>query len=97
MDAMAGAVAIRKPAEVKKMEKAPILSIRRKRARRRAGEGEADSTISLLTALAIRFEALTEVRAMTAMAADEALEVDILASNSGSGCGWKACIGKERM
>lgn len=47
MDAMAGAVAIRKPAEVKKMEKAPILSIRRKRARRRGGEGEAGSTVSL--------------------------------------------------
>ena len=41
IDAIAGAVAMRKPAEVKKMEKAPIVSIRRRRARRRLGEGDA--------------------------------------------------------
>lgn len=41
IDAIAGAVAMRKPAAVKKMEKAPIVIIRRKRARRRLGEGDA--------------------------------------------------------
>lgn len=41
MEAMAGAVAIRKPAEVKMMEKADIVSIRRMRARRRLGKGDA--------------------------------------------------------
>ena len=41
IDAIAGAVAMRKPAEVKKMEKAPMVIIRRRRARRRLGEGDA--------------------------------------------------------
>lgn len=42
MDAMAGAVARRKPADVKKIEKADIVMIRRKRARRRLEEGDAE-------------------------------------------------------
>lgn len=41
MDAMAGAVAIRKPADVKKIEKADIVRIRRKRALRRLDEDDA--------------------------------------------------------
>ena len=41
MDAMAGAVAIRKPADVKKIEKADIVRIRRRRARRRLDEDDA--------------------------------------------------------
>ena len=41
IEAIAGAVAIRKPAEVKNMEKAEIVSMRRKRARRRGGNEEA--------------------------------------------------------
>lgn len=41
IDAIAGAVARRKPADVKKMEKADIVTIRRKRARRRHDEDDA--------------------------------------------------------
>ena len=41
MDAMAGAVAIRKPADVKKIEKADIVRIRRRRAGRRLDEDDA--------------------------------------------------------
>lgn len=41
MDAMAGAVAIRKPADVKKIENADIVRIRRRRARRRLDEDDA--------------------------------------------------------
>ena len=41
MDAMAGAVARTKPADVKKIEKAEMVIIRRKRAPRRFDEGDA--------------------------------------------------------
>ena len=41
IDAIAGAVARRKPAEVKEMIKTPIVIIRRRRARRKLGEGDA--------------------------------------------------------
>lgn len=41
IDAMAGAVARRKPADVKKIEKAEIVKIRRTRARRRLDEDDA--------------------------------------------------------
>lgn len=44
IEAIAGAVAIRKPAEVKNIEKAEIVSMRRKRARRRGGDEEATWT-----------------------------------------------------
>lgn len=40
IDAMAGAVARRKPADVKKIEKAEIVKIRRRRARRRLNADE---------------------------------------------------------
>ena len=40
IEAMAGAEAMRKPTEVKAIEKAENVSIRRIRARRRLGEGE---------------------------------------------------------
>lgn len=40
IDAMAGAVARRKPADVKKIEKAEIVKIRRTRARRRLDEDD---------------------------------------------------------
>lgn len=40
IDAMAGAVARRKPADVKKIDKAEIVRIRRSRARRRLNEGD---------------------------------------------------------
>ena len=43
IEAIAGAVAMRKPAEVKKMDKAEMVSMRRKRARRRGAEEEAKS------------------------------------------------------
>ena len=41
MDAMAGAVARTKPADVNKIEKAEMVMIRRKRAPRRLDEGDA--------------------------------------------------------
>lgn len=41
MDAMAGAVARMKPADVKKIEKAEMVITRRKRAPRRFDEGDA--------------------------------------------------------
>lgn len=41
MEAIAGAEAIRKPADVKTTEKVPMVSIRRRRARRRLGLGDA--------------------------------------------------------
>ena len=41
MEAMAGAVAIRKPADVKKIEKADTVRIRRKRPLRRLDEDDA--------------------------------------------------------
>ena len=41
IEAMAGAVARRKPADVKNIERADIVRIRRKRARRRLDEGDA--------------------------------------------------------
>lgn len=41
IDAMAGAVARRKPADVKKIEKADIVTIRRNRVRRRLGKDDA--------------------------------------------------------
>lgn len=50
-EAIAGAVAMRKPAEVKKMEKAEMVSIRRRRARRRLGMGDAEFKVSNTFAL----------------------------------------------
>ena len=41
IEAIAGAVAMRKPADVKNIEKADIVNIRRKRARRRFDRDEA--------------------------------------------------------
>ena len=41
MEAIAGADAMRKPAEVKMIEKVEIVNIRRNRARRRLGFGDA--------------------------------------------------------
>lgn len=47
IDAMAGAVARRKPADVKKIEKAENVKIRRRRARRRLDEDEGDVKFEL--------------------------------------------------
>ena len=41
IEAMAGAVASRKPADVKKIEKAEIVTIRRRRARRKLEKDDA--------------------------------------------------------
>lgn len=41
IEAIAGAVAMRKPAEVKKIEKAEMVSMRRRRARRKGRFGDA--------------------------------------------------------